>query len=184
MEVWSEWYGTASIFAKLLIKYLSRKMNQLNIPLSALETSRGMSSEVIRLVGNDRQVAYTCWLRKSVKSERVVYAGFYTTCYIPELKRHFVKTVFPLPNGNATVVLRAEVQDDGSLKLISAGSKVGEDGYYRVRYSTADKAKARYIPIKEEIHVYRDGEGCLRTDHRFRFWGMRLLHLHYKITEK
>jgi hypothetical protein len=183
MDVWGEWSSPIAIFAKLLIKSVSRKMNQLNIPLSPLETSLGMSSEVIQLKDpGTGEVIYTCWLRKTMKENKVVYAGFYTHCITP--KGIFVKVVFPLPKGNVTVLLKANVQEDGGVKLISAGKGIGDAGYYRVLSINNNKVKTRYIPLKESIHVFEDKEGVLRTDHEFRFWGMKLLHLHYKIHKR
>ena len=41
-----------------------------------------------------------------------------------------VKTVFPLPNGNAIVILRPEAQADGSLVLLSDGHRFGDPGFY------------------------------------------------------
>lgn len=182
MDVWGEWSSPIAIFAKILIRSISRKMNQMNIPLSPLETSHGMSSEVIQLKDpTTGEVRYTCWLRKTLKENRVVYAGFYTHCITP--KGTFVKVVFPLPKGNVTVLLKANVQEDGGVKLISAGSRVGDAGYYRVLSINKDKVKTRRIPLKESIHVFEDKEGVLRTDHEFRFWGMKFLHLHYKINK-
>ncbi len=182
MDVWGQWSSPIAIFAKILIKSVSEKMNQLNIPLSPLETSLGMSSEVIQLKDpSTGEVKYTCWLRKTVKSNRVVYAGFYTHCVTP--KGTFVKVVFPLPKGNVTVLLKANVQEDGGVKLISAGKGIGDAGYYRVLNINSDKVKTRYIPLKESIHVFEDKSGILRTDHEFRFWGIKFLHLHYKINK-
>ncbi len=182
MDVWGKWSSPIAFFAKTLIRALSRKMNQLNIPLDPLETSMGMSSEVIQLKDpSTGEVKYTCWLRKTIQKNKVVYAGFYTHCKTP--KGTFVKVVFPLPKGNVTVVLRAEVQEDGGVLLISAGRGMGDAGYYRVLSINKDKVKVRRVPIKETIHVYEDKEGVLRTDHKFRFWGMQLLHLHYKMNK-
>jgi hypothetical protein len=182
MDVWGQWSLPISFFAKILIRSVSKKMNQLNIPLSPLETSLGMSSEVIQLKDpNTGEVRYTCWLRKTLKSNKVVYAGFYTHCITP--KGTFVKVVFPLPKGNVTVLLKANVQADGSVKLISAGKGIGDAGYYRVLNIDKEKVKVRYIPLKESIHVFEDKEGTLRTDHEFRFWGMKFLHLHYKMNK-
>lgn len=182
MDVWGKWFPPFAFFAKTLISAVSRKMNQLNIPLDALETSMGMSSEVIQLKdAQTGEVKYTCWLRKTLQANKVVYAGFYTHCKTPE--GTFVKVVFPLPKGNVTVVLKAEVQKDGGVLLISAGNRIGDAGYYRILSIDRDKVKVRRIPIKETIHVYVDKEGILRTDHKFRFWGMQLLHLHYKINK-
>ncbi len=159
---------------------LSAKMDQLNIPLNPLETSQGMSNEVIRLhrPGTDEQLM-ACWLRKSIQSRKVVYAGFYSAAELNGMP--MVRVVFPLPAGSATVLLRTEVQADGSVRLLSDGKKQGEAGYYRLRKSGTQAVRVKYIPLKESIHVFEDEEGTLRTDHLFWFCGFKLLHLHYKI---
>ena len=152
----------------------------MNIPLYPLETSRGISNEVLQLV-DDRtgELKYSCWLRKSILSGKVVYAGFYSRCLIHESP--FVRVVFPLPDGNVTVLLSAHVQADGSVKLISDGRGIGDAGYYRLRRHKPGSVRVKYIPLKETIHVFEDEEGTLRTDHIFRFLSKKFLHLHYKI---
>ncbi|MBN9484232.1 MAG: hypothetical protein BGO70_12095 [Bacteroidetes bacterium 43-93] len=183
LEVWSQWYKPMSFFAKILIRTISTRMNQMNIPLEPLETSRGMSNEVLHIkdkVTDD--LLYACWLRKSILSGRVVYAGFYSACLINDEK--FVRVIFPLPDGNVTVLLKAIVQEDGSVKLISKGRHFGDAGYYRVRRHNPDSVKVRHIPLTESIHVFEDNYGVLRTDHVFWFMGFKLLHLHYKIMER
>lgn len=180
LEVWSQWFSFFSFFAKILIRTVSRKMEQMNIPLEALETSHGMSSDVIQLCKGE-EVKYTCWLRKSVKTGRIVYAGFYTHCQVDPNLPDLVKVVFPLPKGNVTVLLKAQVQEDGSMKLLSDGKRIGESGYYRLQAAGEGFVRAKFIPLKEVIHVYEDPFGVMRTDHIFRFMGMKLLELHYKI---
>lgn len=183
LEVWSQWYRPMSFFAKVLIRTISTKMNQLNIPLYPLETSRGMSNEVIQITNpTTGNLMYACWLRKSILSGRVVYAGFYSGCTIGV--RTYVRVIFPLPHGNVTVLLKAHVNDDGSLDLLSNGKKIGEAGYYRVRKHGNDAVKVKYIPLKERIHVFEDNEGVLRTDHEFWFTRFKMLHLHYKIMDR
>jgi hypothetical protein len=184
LEVWSEWYGIMSIFAKILIRTASKRMNQLNIPLSPLATSKGMSSEIIEL--QDKQTGltkYTCWLRKLTKTNEVVYAGFYTSCLTPALEYQCVKVVFPMPKGNVTVILRVEIQTDGSVKLISDGRYKNGPGYYRMQSVNKEFRKIKKIPLQESIHVYEDEDGTLRTDHLFYFFKIKLLHLHYKIID-
>lgn len=181
LEVWSEWYSPVSFFSKIIIRSLSAKMDQLNIPLNPLETSRGMTNEVLHLREKSGKLRFACWLRKSILSGKVVYAGFYSGCMA--MGKPYVKVVFPLPHGNVTVLLRAEVQPDGSIKLISDGKRIGDAGYYRVRKRNDTTAKVRYIPLKECIHVFEDEFGVLRTDHEFSFWKMKFLHLHYKIMQ-
>lgn len=180
LEVWSQWFSFIQLFAKILIRTVSRRMEQMNIPLEPLETSHGMSSEVIQLCKGD-EVKYTCWLRKSVKTGHIVYAGFYTHCQINPAHPDYVKVVFPLPKGNVTVILKATIQPDGSMKLLSDGKKIGESGYYRLQRSGDKHLRVKFIPLKEVIHVYEDPYGVMRTDHSFRFWGIKFLELHYKI---
>ncbi len=183
LEVWSQWFRPMRFFARTLVGLVSTKMDQLNIPLNPLETSRGMSNEVIRLVppGSAVQEA-ACWLRTSIQNGKVVYAGFYAPAQLKGIP--MLRVVFPLPSGNATVLLRTEVQPDGSVKLLSDGKRYGDAGYYRLRKSGAGYVRVKYIPIKESIHVFEDAEGILRTDHLFWFLGFKLLHLHYKILPR
>ena len=183
LEVWSQWFRPIRFFARTLVKMLSSKMDQLNIPLNPLETSRGMSNEVIRLIrpGTEQQEA-ACWLRKSIQNQKVVYAGFYSAVTLND--KPMVRVVFPLPAGSATVLLRTVVLEDGSVKLLSDGKKQGDAGYYRLRKSGENTVRVKYIPIKESIHVFEDEEGVLRTDHLFWFFGFKLLHLHYKILPR
>lgn len=184
MEVWSQWKAPISWFAKLLIRLVSTEMKQLNIPISSLETSRGMSSTVIHLSDTKQTVKYACWLRKSVQSNKVVYAGFYSSVPTDNAPYEYVRVVFPLPKGNVTVVLKVVLQEDGSVKLISDGKRFGQTGYYRLHKNKKGIVKARMVPIKEIIHVFKDEEGILRTDHIFKWWKFQFLQLHYKMTLK
>ncbi len=179
LEVWSEWYHPVKWFAHVLIKWVSSDIEQLNIPLSPLETSRGMSNQVIALTDGSQKQMVACWLRKSIYTGKIVYAGFYSVIEIGD--KPFIRVVFPLPKGSATVLLRVDVQTDGSVKLISDGKKSGGAGYYRVKYGKNDTVKFKYIPLKEQIHVFVDEFGVLRTDHEFWFWKLKFLHLHYKM---
>ncbi len=181
LEVWSQWYAPISFFARILIQSVSTKMDQLNIPLEPLETSHGMTNDVLQLKEPDTgRLACACWLRRAVKTGRVVYAGFYSGVVIDG--HPMVKVAFPLPNGNVTVLLKVVVQPDGSVKLLSDGKRIGESGYYRVQQRNAESVRVRYLPLKESIHVYEDEIGTLRTDHLFAFWKFKFLHLHYRIN--
>jgi hypothetical protein len=185
LDVWSEWRGPLRFLARTLIYLVSRSIQQLNLPTSPLATSAGMSSELILLVDPATgEAPYAGWLRRSAATNEVIYAGFYTTCELPDRPGRFVKVVFPLPGGSATVVLRPENRPDGSFALVSSGSKFGEAGYYRVHRTGEDTLRAKYVPIKEDIHVFVDPAGVLRTNHAFAFGKVRFLTLHYKITPK
>ncbi|MBO6623079.1 MAG: hypothetical protein JJ892_07925 [Balneola sp.] len=185
LDIWSEWSTPAKPFGWLLSKLFSTRIQQLNLPVSALDSSLGITSEIIALKNEMNKTKYVGWLRKVVKTKNVIYAGAYTSCTPPNLGYECVKVVFPLPNGNATVILWPENMDDGSLKLHSSGNEFGDGGFYLLVYSSSDKAYVKYVnAIKETIHVYLDENDELRTDHIFKFWGSTFLQLHYRIREK
>ena len=93
-----------------------------------------------------------------------------------------VKTVFPLPNGNAIVLLRPESRADGSLVLVSAGRRFGDPGFYFTVHRPDRSVTARYLrSFRERIHVFAaDGRG-VRADHTMSLWGCQCLHLHYRM---
>ncbi|HEX2618514.1 MAG TPA: hypothetical protein VHL11_00170 [Phototrophicaceae bacterium] len=185
IDVWSQWAGILQPFARILIAFVSRNIQQLNLPLSSLETSRGISSDIIGIDQKDpAKSLYTGWLRKLRSNGTIIYAGFYTTCIPSAYPDPCVKVVFPLPGGSATVILSPQNQVDGSFKLVSAGTGFGTPGYYRIHQVSESTIRVKYLSLKESIHVYRDEQNTLRTDHIFMFWGLKFLTLHYKICPK
>jgi hypothetical protein len=167
-----------------MISAISRNIEQLILPLTPLTTSHGMSSRIVSLV-DERSGAsvYSGWLRTTVATGDIVYAGFYTTCQPPGYSGRCVKVVFPLPQGSATVILRPVNGPHGSFKLVSEGRRSGGPGYYRIHKHKDGSLRVKHIPIRETIHVYVE-DGVLRTDHHFKFWRLSFLTLHYKITRK
>src|SRR5258708_7381152 len=65
LDVWSEVSLTGRFFLWLLVEFISRRMDQLNFPISSLEVAKGMTSEVVQLIepASERFV-YTGWLRR------------------------------------------------------------------------------------------------------------------------
>jgi len=184
MDVWSRTYFPTNIGLFLLVTTISRQVNQLNFPLSPLESARGMSSEVIALRNPDGSLRYTGWFRTLGDHRRVLYTGFYMTERTPS-GSCCVKVVFPMPNGNATVLLAPRVDPDGSLVLDSSGARFGDPGFYRVQ--RRDDARVRIWQIttlKELFRVYVDDHGVVRCDHTVRFLGLPVLSLHYKIGRR
>ncbi len=185
LDVWSEWTGILAPFAHGLIRFVSRHIEQFNLPLSPLDLSTGMSSEVIRLVDRRTgQVRYSGWLRRTASTGATVYAGFYTTCQPPRYPDPCVKVAFPLPRGGVTVILKPRNGAGGSFHLVSAGRAFGEPGYYRIHRVGSKELRVKYLPLKETFHVYLDAQKTLRTDHVLTFWSLTFLKLHYKITPK
>jgi len=184
MDVWSEWCSVFRPFGWLLRFLFSHRLQQLHMPISPLETSRGISSDIIQL--RDRKTdraRYVGWLRTMVGSGSVIYVGLYSTCTPPRHHRPCLKVIFPLPNGHATVIMKPEACGDGSLKLHSRGDGFGDAGFYFVVQDRAGQAWARYVrTMKESLHVYPARSNELRADHVLRIFGMIFLRLHYRIT--
>jgi hypothetical protein len=185
MDVWSKTYFPSNIGLWLLVKTISRQVNQLNFPLSPLDTARGMVSEIISMRRADGTVRYTGWFRTLAEHQHVLYTGFYMTERAPRAPGPCVKVVFPMPNGNATVVLRPALEPDGSLILDSSGETFGDSGFYRVQARGADRVRVWHIKtLKEHFRVFVDAHGVLRCDHSVRFLGLPVLKLHYKIVRR
>ena len=185
MDVWSETSFPGNIGLWLLVTTISRKVDQLNFPLSALATAKGIDSEIVHLKSADGRVRYAGWYRRLVESGRTIYTGFYMTEQVPLCHTVCVKVVFPMPNGNATVILRPSVEADGSLRLSSKGARFGDAGFYRMQRVDADRVRVwRIASLHEDFRVYLDDDRVLRCDHSVRFLGLPILHLHYRIEQK
>ena len=182
LDAWSEWCGFFKPFGQLLAILFSHRLQQLNVPLSSLDTSRGITSRVLDLVepatGKRR---YTAWVRQLLGSSNVLYAGNYSTCTVPDYPGVCVKVVFPLPHGNAVVIMYPESAADGSFSLTSSGAAYGSPGFY-FTVRKGERLWARYVrAMRESIRVYAASEGQVRADHVLRFCGKVFLRLHYRL---
>jgi hypothetical protein len=107
LDAWAEWCGAFWPFGWLLARLFSRRLQQLNVPLSGLDTSRGLTNEVWHLVeGDSARPEYVVWVRHLVGSGDTVYAGSYGPTTVPGWPAPCLRVAFPLPNGNALVFLR------------------------------------------------------------------------------
>ena len=183
LEVWSEVSLIGRFFLWLLVEFISRRMDQLNFPISSLEVAKGMTSEVVQLVEpSSGRVVYTGWLRRLKSSGYVIYAGLYSATQLPDEPGTCVKVTFPC-RGSANVYLCPVAHPDGSFGLVSSGSAFGRSGFYRLIDGGADHLRVRHVrSLRELFHVYVDSEGVLRTDHTVFFLGLTILRLHYKMS--
>jgi hypothetical protein len=113
-DLWSEWHGGFRPFGGALAAIFSRRLQQLNVPLSPLDTSQGISTSVVQLVDGAGAAEQTAWIREIVASKRTLYAGSYSLCRVPGFDGPCVKVSFPLPNGSANVIMRPESAPDGA----------------------------------------------------------------------
>ncbi len=185
-EVWSEWRGIFKPFGKLLYLIFSERLQQLNLPLNSIDTAKGLKSEIIKLKDKrNGETKWTIWYRIIKSTNDVIYSGVYTTCNNPNYEKPLLKVVFPLPNGNASVVMTKKIEKDGSLLLCSDGKKFGDNGFYFTLTNGKGVYWARFVSSMHEwIRVYEDEENVLRADHNLNFYGIRFLDLHYKMTKK
>ena len=181
LDTWATTYFPARLALWALVSTISRKVAQLNFPLDGLETAHGMTSEIILLKSADGRIRYTGWFRKLRKDSRVIYTGFYMTEQPPHAGP-CVKVVFPMPNGNATVLLRPANDDGSGMTLQSIGTQFGDAGFYRVQRSGTALRVWRIQSLHETFRLYVDSEEEARCEHDVRFLGIRVLTLHYRIT--
>lgn len=183
LDAWAEWHGTFRPFGSLLAFLFSRRLQQLNVPLSSLDTRLGMTSDVLHLLDTKTSaVRRVVWMRRLNATKNQIYAGFYSVCRLPNRSDPCVKVVFPLPNGNAIVIMKTEQGSDGSLTIISAGNGFGEPGFYFTVRDSNGNVWARYVKaMKESIHVYPDNGSQVRADHVLKFFGITFLRLHYRM---
>jgi hypothetical protein len=94
LDAWSEWSRAFRPFGWLLAFLFSRRLQQLNVPLSPLDTALGMTSQVLRIVDPaTKTVVYTAWLRQLLGTGDVLYAGTYSVCRVPGVNAPCVKVV-------------------------------------------------------------------------------------------
>ena len=184
LDVWTQWKPIFGSFGFLVRNLFSRRIEQLSLPQHALETARGMISEIIYLRNADDDVVYRIWFRRLQQSGEVVYSGIYSHCILPSGEK-CLKIIFPLPQGSATVMLKLEVTPEGHLELISKGRRSGDPGFYFLVEDRKETLWQHYLPsFQERIFVYVDEAGELRADHSMSLWGHRAYELHYRMREK
>lgn len=190
MDVWSRSFFPANLALALLVTTISRQVNQLNFPLSPLDSARGVTSDIILLRNPDGSVRYSGWLRKL--SPRggdglVLYTGFYLAARAPGEPAPCVKVIFPMPRGNATVLLRPAVGENGAFLLDTRGTGFGGAGFYRVQARDERRVRVwRIGTLRERFRLYAEASepGVLRCDHSIHFLGLPVLALHYKLWRK
>src|SRR2546423_11922051 len=150
-EIWSEWCGIFRPFGWLLSIIFSKRLQQLNLPLKPLDSARGLQSNLIMLIDRTtNKVKWTVWYRTLKSTNNVSYSGIYTTCEIPNQTGKFLKVIFPLPNGNASVIMKKEISKNGALKLSSDGKRFGDNGFYFTLTNSNGKYWGRFVKSMHE----------------------------------
>jgi hypothetical protein len=184
LRIESRWSGPFRFVGWLIASIFARRLAQLNLPLSDRELRGGFESRIVRLGDDEGRVRHTAWVRTAVETGRPAFVGEYGTTVIPGHDGPCIKVVFPLPNGNAIVVLRPVVDVDGGFSLVSDGKRFGDPGFYFTVLAGEGEVWVRYVrTMKERLSLVVDSEG-ITASHRFGVFGMPFLELRYAISRK
>lgn len=179
----AKWNPIFKGFGLLVRLVFSKRIEQLNIPIQNLKDSSGLTSEVIQLLdSNTNEVKRTIWFRAFKSSGQVVYSGVYETCTIPSGKT-CIKAIFPLPNGNATVILTPKVGKKGELILDSAGKKIGDSGFYFLLKDSKEQLWAKFIKSFKDKLVVRSINDRITATQTLTLWNLRVLRFEYEIKK-
>ena len=177
-----DWNPVFRRFGILTKKLFSNRINQLNIPTQDLEGSESLKSEIIALTEpKTNRRRYTIWLRTMASSGQVIYSGVYGTCTLPS-GRTCVKAVFPLPNGNATVLMTPSVGANGDLILDSSGEKFGDAGFYFLLEDSRGKFWAQFIKTFRDRLVVRPKSDHIMAEQTLTLWNRRVVTFSYTIV--
>jgi hypothetical protein len=185
LQIRSRWSGPFRPMGWMIARLFSRRLAQLDMPLSARELHGGVHSRIVRVAeAASGEILHTAWVRTAVETGRPVFVGQYGIAQIPGEEGPCVKVVFPLPNGNAMIFLRPRVDANGGLSLVSDGRRLGDTGFYFTVVAGPEERWVRYVrTMKESLALRAEGDGVAAT-HRFRVFGLPFLELRYAIVRR
>jgi hypothetical protein len=181
LELSVQWNPLFKIFGNLVMNLFSSRIKQLNIPTENIERSNQIHSEIITLKEpKSDEVKYTIWYRTFISTGQVLYSGVYTTCTLPSGKI-CIKAVFPLPKGNATVIMSPSVGPNGELRLDSAGKKFGDPGFYFLLNDSKGGLWSEYVSsFRDYLNVYCHDETVF-GEQTLTLWHQRVVRFNYEI---
>lgn len=178
-----KWNPIFKIFGYVVNRLFSQRINQLNIPTNNIQSSEKLTSEIIELVAkNTNEVKYTIWLRKFQSTGKVIYSGIYTTCLLPS-GITCVKAIFPLPKGNATVILKPSVGEKNELILNSSGNKFGDAGFYFLLNDSKGNCWSKYIKSFTDKLIVSDENEKLKARQTLKLWHLKVARFEYEMKK-
>lgn len=179
----AKWNPFFKVFGILITKIFSKRIEQLNVPIQNVEDSSGLTNEIIKLLDSKtNEVRRTIWLRAFKSTGQVVYSGVYETCIIPS-GTTCIKAIFPLPNGNATVILKPKIGKNGELILISEGQKIGDSGFYFLLKDSKGQLWTKFIKSFNDKLVVRSENDRITATQTLTLWNLRVLQFEYDIQK-
>jgi hypothetical protein len=178
------WNPFFKLFGILVNKLFSSRIRQLNIPTLNFKTNEELTSDIITLTDpQTKLVKHTFWLRTIKTSGQIIYSGIYGTCTLPSGKTG-IKAVFPLPKGNATVIMIPEVNKRGELILDASGKKFGDAGFYFLLMDAKGNHWSRYLSSFHDNLMVSVNKNQLSARQILKLWNRRVLRFDYKMSLK
>ena len=184
IELNVKWNPFFKVFGLILNKLFSNRIEQLNVPIENIKDPKALKSEIFHLKDpRTDEIKRIIWLRAFQATGRVVYSGVYEICRIPS-GQTCIKAVFPLPNGNATVILSPSVGKKGELILSSSGKKIGDSGFYFLLNDARGNLWTKYIKSFKDRLVVSDDQGMVTALQTLTLWNRRVLQFEYSLRKK
>ena len=179
-----KWNPLFKIFGIVVKSIFSKRIEQLNVPIEDLEDASGLTNEIIKLVDKKtNEVKRTIWLRTFKSTGQVVYSGVYETCSLPN-KQICIKAIFPLPNGNATVILIPSVGKNGELILDSSGQRIGDSGFYFLLRDSKGQLWSKFIKSFRDKLVVSSKHDRITAIQTLTLWNLKILEFEYEIIKR
>ena len=190
--VYPQWTRLFRLPARIY-KQMSRRMGQMNLPLSPESEETSIDSQIVPLKDElDGRDSVRGWIRTYTHTQDAVYVAAYSSHH--DGQRPYMNIAFPLVGGSLTSILRlsTHVQDNETmLHLTSLPSEdySGDQGVYWV-----NRLLTMRLPINETIDVFSIAYDDLLDDapvhdqayvfarHRMWLFGIKFLTLHYIIS--
>ena len=179
----AKWNPIFKVFGSLVRMIFSNRIEQLNVPTQNLENGLDLTNEIIKLIDSKtNEVKKTIWLRTFKSTGQVVYSGVYETCSLPN-KETCIKAVFPLPNGNASVILSPKVGEKGELILDSSGQKIGDSGFYFLLRDSKGQLWTKFIKSFKDKLVVSSVNNKITATQTLTLWNLKVLKFEYDIKK-
>ncbi|HLW62821.1 MAG TPA: hypothetical protein VKY33_05420 [Flavobacterium sp.] len=183
LEFSIKWSPMFYFFGLLTNRLFTKRINQLNIPIHNIDKSEKISNEIIQLTDpKTDKVKYTIWLRKLESSGKVIYSGIYTTCKLPT-GTTCIKAIFPLPKGNATVLMKPSVGKNNELILDSSGKTIGDAGFYFLLEDSKGIFWTKFVSTFKDKLIIKESAECLSAKQTLKLWNLNVAVLNYKIEK-
>jgi len=179
-----KWNPGFKFFGILINKLFSNRISQLNIPTGNIENVESLKSEIITLTDPvSGIIKYTVWFRSFASSGKVIYSGLYSTCTLPSGKIG-VKAVFPLPKGNATVIMLPNVTTEGKLVLDASGQNPGDAGFYFLLNDSKGNYWSKYVRSFRDRLIIGPAKDHIAAEQVLTLWRQKVLTFNYQISLK